>query len=243
MKNLKKEVFNILDILVPTMHKINPATGVEYVEELIDSLGNGDFEIILEENNKSFPKAINNMLKKCTDRDVLILNDDIVATEGWFEKITEHAPGPITGFKLNYVSKPDVIQHAGGALRWDWAGTHIGQGQLDVGQFDTFYPCVYVTFAAVLLRKPASNAIGLLTEEFGRIYFEDVDYCLRAWQLGYGVSYSGDIEFLHHESPTMKEDPHFQAIWQQSFEAFKRKWAKPETIKLLKNSFKGYYGV
>ena len=43
------------------------------------------------------------------------------------------------------------------------------------------------------------DPVGLFDEDYGMGY-EDVDYCLRAWQAGYEVRYAPSAQLHHHES-------------------------------------------
>ena len=43
--------------------------------------------------------------------------------------------------------------------------------------------------------------IGLLDERYSMAY-EDVDWCLRAWQAGFRVLYFPSAQLVHHESVT-----------------------------------------
>src|SRR6185437_9998307 len=54
--------------------------------------------------------------------------------------------------------------------------------------------CMYV-------RHEVIEEVGLLDESYPMAY-EDVDYCLRAWQAGYGVLYWPGAELCHLESVT-----------------------------------------
>lgn len=51
--------------------------------------------------------------------------------------------------------------------------------------------------AAILIRRPALEAIGEFDEKFF-MYFEDVDLCRRAWEKGWRVTYAPVAEFVHY---------------------------------------------
>ncbi|MFA5935833.1 MAG: glycosyltransferase family 2 protein [Patescibacteria group bacterium] len=51
--------------------------------------------------------------------------------------------------------------------------------------------------AAILMRRPALEAIGHFDETFF-MYFEDVDLCRRAWEKGWRVTYFPASEFVHY---------------------------------------------
>jgi glycosyltransferase involved in cell wall biosynthesis len=51
------------------------------------------------------------------------------------------------------------------------------------------------------VRRPVIERIGLLDERYPMAY-EDVDWCLRAWQAGFRVLYFPAAQLIHHESVT-----------------------------------------
>jgi glycosyltransferase involved in cell wall biosynthesis len=51
------------------------------------------------------------------------------------------------------------------------------------------------------VRRAVIDRVGLLDERYGMAY-EDVDWCLRAWQAGFGVLYFPAARLVHHESVT-----------------------------------------
>lgn len=59
-------------------------------------------------------------------------------------------------------------------------------------------------FACVLMRGEACRRTGLLDEEFP-IFFNDVDYCWRWWQLGYSWQYLPDWRIVHHHGKSVKK--------------------------------------
>jgi hypothetical protein len=58
--------------------------------------------------------------------------------------------------------------------------------------------CEWVSGASLMLRRGVIEAIGLLDEGFF-LYFEEVDYCLRARQAGWEVWYVPESRVVHFE--------------------------------------------
>lgn len=136
---------------------------------------------------------------------VVLLNDDTEVTPEWLSgarRAIESLPDwGILGAKLLYPDKK-TIQHAGGTILPNALTQHIGNGEVDSGQYDTIRRCDYVTGAAFFIRRKLINKIGLLDEGYFPIYFEEVDYCFRARAAGYEVYYVPEIKVLHYESRT-----------------------------------------
>jgi GT2 family glycosyltransferase len=59
-------------------------------------------------------------------------------------------------------------------------------------------PATTVAFFCVFISRAALDEIGLISEEYGRGYFEDDDYCRRAQAAGYEISIARDI-FVYHQ--------------------------------------------
>jgi GT2 family glycosyltransferase len=61
--------------------------------------------------------------------------------------------------------------------------------------------CTAVTGACLATRKAVFDEVGGFDEELG-LDLNDIDYCLRAAQLGYRVVMEPAAELVHHESPS-----------------------------------------
>jgi GT2 family glycosyltransferase len=84
---------------------------------------------------------------------------------------------------------------------------------VDLGQFDHFTEPFSACFAAVLLNREAIEKIGAL-DEFYKVYYDDVDWCLRAQISGFPVYIVPGAEAFHKFGGTMKKNKNF----------FLRKW-------------------
>jgi GT2 family glycosyltransferase len=224
-----------VDVIIPTLHKCDEETKTEYLNGCLESILNNtdkDRAIVhVIENMNSFPEAINLGLSESTN-DVILLNDDTIVSDEWITNIQKF-PGAVKGFKLLYPNIT-IIQHAGGTIVGNFVGLHVGQGAIDVGQFNWPYPCPFVTFAAVYLTRKVLDQLPTLTTEFGSIYFEDVDYCFRAWSLGLTVIYT-PVPIIHMESATMKKNEKLKEIFENSYKNYSAKWASMETIVMLRD--------
>jgi GT2 family glycosyltransferase len=180
------------------------ASGPEHLAELREIPG---IEVLAGEDNRGFAANVNRGLRATrADRDVVVLNSDTEAQPGWLaclQYASRHGDDiGIVGAKLLY---PDGrIQFAGtvrnlGAPEWfdhryrfkpeDWGPAGLPSAALAVTG-----ACMYVTRRAI-------ESIGLLDERYPMAY-EDVDWCLRAWQAGWRVLYFPAAVLYHHESVT-----------------------------------------
>ena len=139
------------------------------------------------------------------DEDVVLLNSDVVALRGWLE-VLQHAAyehdGAITAAKLLYPD--DRIQFAGAIRNPDhpqWFDHRFRFRPADYPPSDVLQPTLAATGACMYVKRETLDAIGELDEGYGMAY-EDVDYCLRAWESGRRVVYAPAAQLVHKESQT-----------------------------------------
>ena len=138
-----------------------------------------------EGNNIGITYALNNL-----DHDyVMLLNNDTVVDReflGEMLKVSEsNSEIGILGPKIYYYNDPNRIWFAKGKISWKFSrGLNIGYNEMDNGQFDKIAEVEYVSGCAFLIKKEVINRIGLLDKRFF-LYFEEIDWTLRANKLGY----------------------------------------------------------
>jgi GT2 family glycosyltransferase/glycosyltransferase involved in cell wall biosynthesis len=160
-------------------------------------------EVILGEQQAGFAVNANRGLRGATG-DVVLLNNDVIAHKGWLERLQYFAYSArqhgIVGPKLLY---PDhQIQSAGsyrnlGAQQWfdhryRFASAEHGPAEVPAAAIGMTGACLYVKRAVI-------DDIGLLDEGYAMAY-EDMDWCLRAWEAGWEVAYYPRASLTHHES-------------------------------------------
>jgi GT2 family glycosyltransferase len=164
-------------------------------------------EVIAGETNGGFAVNVNRGLRAADpEHDVVLLNSDVVPLRDWLACL-QHAvsgdrPAGIAGAKLLY---PDNrIQYAGtirNARAPEWFDHRYRGKPADWGPADVPGPTLAATGACMYIRRDVLDTVGLFDEAYGMGY-EDVDYCLRAWQAGYEVAYVPAARLYHHESAT-----------------------------------------
>lgn len=129
----------------------------------------------------------------------LVLNDDVIVAPDLLTHLrvaAQQANVALLGPLIYHHSDPTIIQSAGGARTPGWEFYHRGLNMRDTGQFNQSEPVVWLSGCAVLARCQALNKIGLLDADFF-MYWEDVDWCLRAWQAGYTVMFVPHAKVWH----------------------------------------------
>ena len=129
---------------------------------------------------------------------VLLLNNDTTLTGAILTQLADrmdHAPHVgIATPKIIYADAPDYLWGIGGTIYPHWltvAGMHVRDSrELDAFQPDFVFGC------AMLIRRTVLETVGLLDERFFFSY-EDIEFCLRAKQAGFGIAYFPEITVLH----------------------------------------------
>ncbi len=191
-------------------------------------------ELVLGDENAGFAINANRGLRAADARhDVVLLNADTIALRGWLECLQRDAyfdgQVGIVGAKLLY---PDGrIQHAGvprnrGAPQW--FDHRYRFKPADHGPANVPARVLAVTGACMYVKRELIEAIGLLDERYPMAY-EDVDWCLRAWQAGYCVMYAPAATLRHLESATRgtelgdRERASQAAFWERWDDFFDRR--------------------
>ena len=165
--------------------------------------------VVLDERDVSDP-ALRNTGARAASGDVLcFVHDDVeVVTDSWLEEMVGLLLQPgigAVGAKLLY---PDgKVQHAGIVMG---IGGTIGHVHRFTDRLEPGYSgramlaqCYSaVSWAAMVVRREAFEAVGGFDEEHLSGAFADVDLCLRLGEAGWRVGWTPYAELLHHESPT-----------------------------------------
>lgn len=122
----------------------------------------------------------------------------IVGPKIYFVPATTHNPQPTTN---NEFSAKQKIWFGGGKLNWlKTRGAHV-----DYEKIETLNPkpynlkprdSDYITGCCLLIKREVINKIGLMPEEYF-LYYEDVDWCLKAHKAGYRIAYVPQAHIWH----------------------------------------------
>lgn len=128
---------------------------------------------------------------------VWLLNNDTVAPPETLAKLLAAADrrsdAGIVGSVLRYAHDPSRIQA--------WGGGHVTPSTAYATHFTApraLGKDDYLTFASVLIRTALLRQVGLLDERFF-MYYEDVEFCLRAQRAGWALAVAEDTAILHKE--------------------------------------------
>ena len=190
----------VVDDASPAPHGERLRTGLE-----------GRADVILADENAGFAANANRGIRTAPEGDdIVLLNSDVVALPGWLEALQHSAYGAdevgITGPKLLYPDR--TIQSAGtvrnlGAPEWfdhRYRFRVAGHPPANLGG-----AVLAMTGACMYVKRETIDRIGLLDERYAMAY-EDVDWCLRAWEAGLRVLYDPRATLIHHEAKTRGQE-------------------------------------
>src|SRR5262245_28382565 len=153
-------------------------------------------KIILNSDNRGFPRAVNQGIEASAGERLVILNNDTIVSRGWLGRLLRHLDnpeiglvGPVTNFAGNEAKIPVEYRTLGEmeAFADEWMRTHDRQ-VADIHMLAMF---------CLAMRRETWNLIGPLDEQFGLGMFEDDDYCMRAKSAALRVVCAADV-FIHH---------------------------------------------
>lgn len=157
-----------------------------------------DTIIVENRENIGFAKAVNQGLKialkfsEC--KYILFLNNDLTITQGKIQDLI-----------ATFIKKPNcgivspILYHSQGLFDWGgrlnkWTGlvNHLNFREKP----KTILTSEHTSGAAMLIKRQLVENIGLLDERFF-MYYEDVDYCLRAREAGYSIHLNPQVTAAH----------------------------------------------
>jgi len=189
---------------------------------VLESFGSR-IRVIRNSRNLGYAAACNQGIAEASGEYVVLLNNDVMVTEGWLEGLVEVAEkghgivGPVTG----HCSGTQMI-----------GGTPPGEGELD--EFARAWAEEHkgswrVTQRLVgfcwLIKREVIETIGKLDERFGAGNYEDNDYCLRARLASFKLAVAESVYVHHLGGGTFSRDYlEYFRIHDENRGKFLRKW-------------------
>lgn len=192
--------------------------GADALQEISDT--QESFDIYRSPVNQGFAASVNVGMRRARKekRDVILANADTLFFNNNWLPILQKNPADIVGPLLLYTN--GLVQHAGVYFsvitrrfdhRYRLAPRSLAQVQKPIN-------CP-VTGALQYIRYSTIQKIGIYDENF-RMGYEDIDYCLMAFQNGLTCAYEPKSIVVHHESLFRHRDTpeKLKRWWQESEE-------------------------
>ncbi|RLC82082.1 MAG: glycosyltransferase family 2 protein [Chloroflexi bacterium] len=150
-----------------------------------------EVEVIVNPRNLGFTGGTNvglrHALSQGTDF-VFSINNDTLVSSDILDELISHAAPPDVGVvapKIYYADESQRIWSVGARQHpLTLEMTDKGRNQIDTGQWEQVLERDYLLGCAQLLKRSVLEEVGLLDETFF-LYYDDLDFCLRARKAGY----------------------------------------------------------
>ena len=142
---------------------------------------------------------------------VLLLNNDVWVPPDAPEALVAAAEADpciaAVGPKVYYADDPQRLQSAGGTIDWRTMRSQlIGQDEIDQSQYDYPRDVDFVSGCAMLIRARAWSMVGGFDLAYF-LYYEEVDWCLRARRVGWKVVYIPSTGIWHADKVSSADEP------------------------------------
>jgi GT2 family glycosyltransferase len=175
--------------------------------------------------NLGFSGGVNFGIEQAKTSDlILLLNNDTIVAKNFLtelvRKITSDDTIGLVGGKIYYyeAAERDAFMHrtkqsikglhynknkiwsaGGGISKFTKRTFHFGEKKSDRGQYDQEREVDFLSGCCLLIKREVIEKIGLLDSDYF-MYYEDVDFCLRAKKRHYKIIYSPQAVIWHKVS-------------------------------------------
>ena len=204
----------------------------------------GDKNIIVLNNkrNLGFAGGVNKGVTYALDhgaQEILLLNNDTLVKQPLLRKLSKDLRSDpklgIVGPTISFKRGKEVVYDLGGDVNFLFGRTfHTEVTKIEK---EILLSVTFVTGAAMLIRREVFEEIGLFDETFF-LYYEDVDFCLRAKKAGFRVAVDSSVCITHLLSKTIGKVNPFAVFHQtRSAVVFGKKYMKGFFPSLAHGSF------
>ena len=221
---------NLEIILVDNDSKVAEST---LVTHWIENQSNQNIRYIRNSTNLGFAGGNNVGLRQATGDYLVVLNNDTEVSPGWIWRSLKHfyrnpnlgILGPSTN---NCGNEGRVKLHV---AEHDWLSEVVPRFNFRVPHL---IQANTVAFFCAFIPRKALEEIGLISEDYGRGYFEDDDYCRRTQAAGYEIGIARDV-FVYHKmgaSFSLMEDSEKSELFYANKAKYEAKWGlwEPHTF-------------
>lgn len=203
---------------------------VDETRQYLAQLQNNDptIQVVTNPKNLGFAAGNNQGIALATGDYVLLLNNDVILTDGWLERMIacmESDPsvgvvGPVTNNAVGQQLMRVSLKQDDGAIQ-----KHACQQTLkNAGSWFETHRIIGFCF---LMKREVVERAGTLDERFGPGGYEDYDYCLRIKQAGYKIMVASDV-FIYHIGGHgySKNNLDYDKLRTQNIQIFIDKWCR-----------------
>lgn len=206
-----------------------------YLEDLKGAHDN--VRLIINQENVGFSKANNQGMRIATGEYLLLLNNDVILTAGWLERLLACIDSDpfvgVVGPSTNHAVGQQVI----------YADMEFDHSQIQkfaclnaMKNPGYWFEVHRIIGFCMLIKREVIERIGMLDERFGPGGFEDYDFCLRVKQGGYRIMIAGEV-FVYHIGGRgySTNNLDYNKLRQKNVQIFIDKWCRKalETMEVI----------
>jgi GT2 family glycosyltransferase len=165
-----------------------------------------EVEVIAHPHNRGVTAALNSCLQAGNSEFVALLNNDVeldarclAALVGALEA---HPQAAVAATKLIDFYDREILDGAGDVFEWSGYANRRGQGERDLGQYDSEETIFGACAGAALYRRSAVEEVGHLDEDFFALQ-EDTDWSFRCLLMGFSCHYVPSAVAFHMSGATL----------------------------------------
>lgn len=163
--------------------------------------------LIRMERNRGYASACNKAIEYCLANQaeqVLLLNNDVIVHPNILREMIrvmemQNSIGVVGPLVLYYNDRSRVFSAGGRFDRFTARNRAIGQGSQEVSRYQLPREVDYVSGCALLVRSDLFEKTGLMDTRYF-MYYEEVDFCLRARKAGYKIVSAPEAKLWHRVS-------------------------------------------
>jgi GT2 family glycosyltransferase len=178
--------------------------------------------LVRNEKNRGYIQAVNQGLKTSTGPYICLLNNDIVVTIGWLERMIEFAGSHPEAGLVN----PQQNHDPGKPMPEDLEGFAASQAGARGGWMELDH----CTGGCLLIKREVIEKIGFLEEAYGQGYYEDNDFSRRAQKAGYRCLRLLDTYVWHDIEGSFRHDPERGEKRKKNEALYHSRWGSPLRI-------------
>jgi len=223
IQSIEKFTANPHEVVLITCN--SKANSVKGIRNLIK--GKQNYKLIEGDKNADETGRRNQGIEASSGEYILLLNNDVVVTEGWLSGMLECLKSDpdigIVGPMTNNISGNQRVEDTGYR---SMADLNVFAQSFRERNRHRRIPMRRIAGFCMLFRRELIEKIGLLDETLGTGNFEDDDFCLRAALEGYRNFIAGDVFIHHYESRSFKGNKiDYSSTMTGNRKVFKEKWS------------------
>lgn len=186
----------------------------------VEFLKNNNIKLIESDHNLGVAKGRNLGIEYCLENYdfeyIMFLDNDQFVGKNWIQQY----------LYFTEKNKYDLV----GVQAWNLNSQFMPVKRVT----DKYEQYSYVGGGGSIFSKKVIQKIGVLDEEYEKVFFQDTDYCLRAYYSGLKIGCNFDNRIVHMQHKTTGMNPAKRQMFQKSYKRFFNKF-KYKNVPKIKN--------